>query len=98
VVSVHELHVWQLSETKHIASVHIRLEQRADYMGAVHAIRKVLHRYNIHNATIQPEFGEQASDGNGQYMGSCMVACPPGRDCGEDQICCREQPSFILCS
>ncbi|PVG04802.1 hypothetical protein CPB86DRAFT_692364 [Serendipita vermifera] len=82
--SVHELHVWQLSETKHIASVHIRLYPGGDYMKAVHDIRRILHKYDIHNATIQPEFGEQS-----EQLGSCLFACPPGM-CNDDQVCCRE--------
>lgn len=94
VVSVHELHVWQLSETKHIASVHIRIDQRADYMSAVHKIRRILHRYNIHNATIQPEFGDDTT--NGQYSSNCMVACPPGKDCGADQKCCPTVPAISV--
>ncbi|KIM33016.1 hypothetical protein M408DRAFT_62241 [Serendipita vermifera MAFF 305830] len=89
VVSVHELHVWQLSETKHIASVHIRLDQKADYMHAVIAIRKILHRCDIHNATIQPEFEDMPALDGQERMTSCLVACPPGA-CDADQSCCRE--------
>ncbi|KAG8780701.1 hypothetical protein FRC15_009339 [Serendipita sp. 397] len=85
--SIHELHVWQLSETRHIASVHIRLDQKAEYMRAVHDIRRILHRYNIHNATIQPEFGDMPLGEGHRRAGSCMVACPPGT-CDSDQICC----------
>ena len=89
VASVHELHVWQLSETRHIASVHIRLEQKADYMRVVHDIRKILHKCDIHNATIQPEFGNLTPLEGLEPMGSCLVACPPGT-CDAGQICCRE--------
>lgn len=55
VVSVHELHIWQLSDTKIIASVHVLLSSR-DYMLISSKIRKTLHSYGIHSATIQPEF------------------------------------------
>lgn len=85
VESIHELHVWQLSETRTIASVHIRLEQKADYMRAVYDIRRILHRHDIHNATIQPEFGDLAGDD--ERIGSCLVACPTG-NCDADQVCC----------
>jgi len=87
VASVHELHVWQLSETRHIASVHIRLEQKADYMRVVHDIRKILHKCDIHNATIQPEFGNLTPLDGLEPMGSCLVACPP-ETCDAGQICC----------
>jgi solute carrier family 30 (zinc transporter), member 1 len=86
---VHELHVWQLSETRHIASVHIRLEQKADYMRVVHDIRKILHKCDIHNATIQPEFESLTPLDGPKPMGSCLVACLP-ETCDAGQICCRE--------
>ncbi|KAJ3030211.1 hypothetical protein HDV00_009010 [Rhizophlyctis rosea] len=65
---VHELHVWQLSETKTIATVHIRLRQHGataaggqsqsvavDYMEVTADIKRLLHRYGIHSSTVQPE-------------------------------------------
>ncbi|KAG8835064.1 hypothetical protein FRC17_005416 [Serendipita sp. 399] len=93
--SIHELHVWQLSETRTIASVHIRLDQKADYMKAVHDIRRILHRCNIHNATIQPEFGDMPLGEGHRRAGSCMVACPPGT-CDADQICCPSDTTIII--
>ncbi|KAG1188508.1 hypothetical protein G6F36_004603 [Rhizopus arrhizus] len=56
VISVHELHVWQLSDTKLIASLHVLLQSREKYMTSASGIRKLLHQFGIHSATIQPEF------------------------------------------
>lgn len=56
VISIHELHVWQLSDTKLIASLHVLLKSREIYMTLGSQIRKLLHGYGIHSATIQPEF------------------------------------------
>lgn len=62
VVSCHHLHVWQLSDTKMIASLHIQVEYdfkgegSARYMTLARAVRKCLHEYSIHSSTIQPEF------------------------------------------
>ena len=62
IVSCHHLHVWQLSDTKLIASLHIQVEfdfqheGSARYMELAQAIRKCLHDYGIHSSTIQPEF------------------------------------------
>ena len=62
VVSCHHLHVWQLSDTKMIASLHIQVEYdfkgegSARYMALARAVRKCLHEYGIHSSTIQPEF------------------------------------------
>jgi zinc transporter 1 len=37
---LHQLHCWQLSETKVVASVHVLLEKEAEYMETLHSIRE----------------------------------------------------------
>jgi zinc transporter 1 len=62
IVSCHHLHVWQLSDTKLVASLHVQVdfdfkdEGSARYMSLARQIRKCLHEYGIHSSTIQPEF------------------------------------------
>ena len=62
ILSAHHLHVWQLSDTKLVASLHVQLvfdfkgEGSARYMQLAREIRKCLHEYGIHSSTIQPEF------------------------------------------
>ena len=62
VISCHHLHVWQLSDTKLVASLHIQVEYdfkgegSARYMQLARAVRRCLHEYGIHSSTIQPEF------------------------------------------
>ena len=62
IASCHELHVWQLSDTTHIASLHVEVEfdfkgsGSARYMKLARSIRGCLHRHGIHSSTIQPEF------------------------------------------
>jgi solute carrier family 30 (zinc transporter), member 1 len=56
VLSVHELHIWQLSETKIVASVHVMASRKHDFMPVAAEIRKVLHHHGIHSSTIQPEY------------------------------------------
>jgi zinc transporter 1 len=62
VLSAHHLHVWQLSDTKLIASLHVKVafefkgEGSQRYMQLARQIRKCLHEYGIHSSTIQPEF------------------------------------------
>lgn len=62
ILSCHHLHVWQLSDTKLVASLHIQLEYdfkgegSARYMKLAREVRRCLHEYGIHNPTIQPEF------------------------------------------
>jgi len=67
IISCHHLHVWQLSDTKLVASLHVQVnfdfkdEGSARYMGLARQIRECLHQYGIHSSTIQPEFCLNAS-------------------------------------
>jgi zinc transporter 1 len=62
IISCHHLHVWQLSDTKLIASLHVQVdfdfkgEGSARYMDLARQVRECLHEYGIHSSTIQPEF------------------------------------------
>ncbi|KAJ3203035.1 hypothetical protein HK099_001637, partial [Clydaea vesicula] len=70
VVNVHEFHVWQISETKAVASVHVLIKApdhnttitseifsiNDTLEEVVFAIQKLLHSYGVHNTTVQPEF------------------------------------------
>jgi hypothetical protein len=56
VLSVHELHVWQLSEAKVVASVHIAASRQVDFMVVAGQVREKLHHLGIHSCTIQPEY------------------------------------------
>lgn len=70
VIEAHHLHVWQLSDTKLVASLHVKVDCEvegsgsASYMHLAREIRRCLHGYGIHSSTIQPEFttpAEQAA-------------------------------------
>jgi zinc transporter 1 len=70
VLEAHHLHVWQLSDTKLVASLHVKVDCEVEgsgshsYMYLAREIRKCLHAYGIHSSTIQPEFttgAEQAA-------------------------------------
>ncbi len=62
IISCHHVHIWQLSDTQIVASMHIQVEfpiseaGGGKYMELAKAIRRCLHGYGIHSATIQPEF------------------------------------------
>ena len=62
VIEAHHLHVWQLSDTKLIASLHVKVDCEvegtgsASYMHLAREIRRCLHGFGIHSSTIQPEF------------------------------------------
>jgi zinc transporter 1 len=75
VLSSHHLHVWQLSDTKLVASIHIQVgseikdEGSDSYMEIAKEIRRCLHAYGIHSSTIQPEFAPD-TDTESQTGGS----------------------------
>ncbi|KAJ5081229.1 hypothetical protein N7456_013467 [Penicillium angulare] len=66
VIGSHHLHVWQLSDTKLVASLHIQVDTEIKgegserYMRLARQIRRCLHAYGIHSSTIQPEFAPES--------------------------------------
>jgi zinc transporter 1 len=78
VIEAHHLHVWQLSDTKLVASLHVKVDCEvegsgsASYMHLAREIRSCLHGYGIHSSTIQPEF--LSLDGPDSPSGSTAVA------------------------
>lgn len=72
VLGSHHLHVWQLSDTKIVASIHIQVDTEIKgegserYMRLARQVRNCLHAYGIHSSTIQPEFApdSDAEDNN----------------------------------
>ncbi|POY76339.1 transporter of heavy metals [Rhodotorula taiwanensis] len=99
VINVHDLHVWSLSESKIVASVHIMVKG-PDLVKVSKEIKRRFHRFGIHASTIQPEIVESGS-GNapGQIASalshiSASAAAEIGLEeegcavlCGDDQSC-----------
>ncbi|EGV61112.1 Zinc resistance conferring protein [Yamadazyma tenuis] len=89
VKSVHDFHVWNLNEDILIASLHLQLDEtldspdfeKAKFVDIVREVREILHKFDIHNVTIQPEFTgdgdipSQASIDSGLYGDSAGGAC-----------------------
>ncbi|KAJ7597114.1 cation efflux protein [Mycena floridula] len=90
VLSVHELHVWQLSESKIVASVHVLTARSHDFMPIASKIRKALHHHGIHSSTIQPEYPGDFQHGERSKAASdCLIVCPPDRECDpREHACC----------
>lgn len=96
ILSVHELHIWQLSDTKLIASAHILTDTSFNnaekYMNIIASVRHCLHAYGIHSSTIQLEF-------HGVYphraffteenneKSSCLLRCVGGEECLDSRCC-----------
>lgn len=56
IVSYHDLHIWQLSPYKYIATVHIVFHKPTYYTNLINEIRAHFYEYSIAHVTIQPEF------------------------------------------
>ncbi|KAJ5698712.1 hypothetical protein N7462_000717 [Penicillium macrosclerotiorum] len=82
VLGSHHLHVWQLSDTKIVASIHIKVDTEIKdegserYMHLARQVRRCLHAYGIHSSTIQPEFapGSDIEDNQNHTQGSSSFA------------------------
>ncbi|KAH8110057.1 cation efflux protein [Phellopilus nigrolimitatus] len=84
VQDVHELHIWQLSESEFVASVHVLVSRKRDNMQVAADIRKVMKSRGIHSSTVQPEnyppkrdLSESTSDAPD---GACILSTPPDQD------------------
>lgn len=75
VIGTHHLHVWQLNDTKLVASIHIQVdcqikgEGSERYMRLARQVRRCLHAYGIHSSTIQPEFAPDSDTEGDQNQG-----------------------------
>lgn len=100
VLSLHELHIWQLSESKIIASVHVMASRNHDFMPVAAKIRKALHLRGIHSSTIQPEYHHTRALPEDHLKTteetSCLITCPPDRACDpSENACCPPPPSDV---
>ncbi|KAF8912735.1 cation efflux protein [Gymnopilus junonius] len=91
--SLHELHVWQLSENKIVASVHVLTSRNHDFMPVAVKIRNLLHNFGIHSCTIQPEYHQPSNSipdefikANGDTL--CLIMCPADQSCDPSDACC----------
>jgi len=98
VLSVHELHIWQLSESKIVASVHVMASRDHDFMPVAAEIRKALHHHGIHSSTIQPEYHPRSHhtipENNLQMSAhsSCLILCPADQNCDPVENACCPPP------
>eukprot|EP01091_Cochliopodium_minus_P021527 TRINITY_DN98_c0_g1_i10.p1 TRINITY_DN98_c0_g1~~TRINITY_DN98_c0_g1_i10.p1 ORF type:complete len:268 (+),score=86.46 TRINITY_DN98_c0_g1_i10:1976-2779(+) len=89
VLSLHDLHVWQLVDGVVISSVHINVIEDSDFKKISKKIKKIFHEEGIHSTSIQPEFVRKDEMRNFQY---CEEMCV--EDCSEDWCC--KKPSDLL--
>lgn len=80
---MHNLHIWQLSETKVVASVHIMVSKARPYMDIGRGVTDVFHRHGIHSGTVQPEVVDDAASGT-ESEKTCLITC------SSEAVCARK--------
>jgi zinc transporter 1 len=96
VVSCHHVHIWQLSDTQIIASMHIQvafpisIANGEKYMELAKAARKCLHAYGIHSATLQPEFCLDKNHDHAQEQAMGLDGIDGQSGCRLDDDCLLE--------
>ncbi|KAM4012238.1 proton-coupled zinc antiporter SLC30A1-like isoform 1-T1 [Anomaloglossus baeobatrachus] len=86
VEAVHELHVWQLAESRIIATAHIKCHDPTAYMEVAKRIKDFFHDEGIHATTIQPEFSNVESGSRISLCElSCRTQCAPKQCCGNSE-------------
>ncbi|XP_052437811.1 zinc transporter 10-like [Carassius gibelio] len=81
VLSVHELHVWQLSEALLVATLHVHCPAElnaAQCTDVMERITAALNAFGIKHCTVQPELSRSAAT-------ACSLRC--GQEC-VDKLCC----------
>jgi len=89
--SIHELHIWQLDDTKIIGTVHLTCSELIVFDSLAKEVKKLLHTHGVHSVTIQPEFVEDVN---------CSYSCTTlglGENCN-DSVCCKPSDSLIAVS
>ncbi|XP_064411207.1 calcium/manganese antiporter SLC30A10-like [Latimeria chalumnae] len=84
VQSFHELHIWELSGGKNIATLHVKYSDSAAVHTASCQMREVFHSAGIHAVTIQSELC-----GTKGAVLTCSYPCV-SKEC-ESQMCCSQQ-------
>ncbi|KAK3847180.1 MAG: cation efflux protein [Linnemannia gamsii] len=56
VISIHDLHIWQLTNIKMVASLHMLVTNQEAFERVSRTVKTIMHRAGVHSTTIQPEF------------------------------------------
>ena len=75
VIDIHEFHIWRLDENKNIASIHVFIDNIVSVEETISSMKLILHKYNIHSTTIQPEFEPKCNEP------ICKIDCSDNRCC-----------------
>eukprot|EP00301_Raphidiophrys_heterophryoidea_P023962 c7634_g1_i2.p1 GENE.c7634_g1_i2~~c7634_g1_i2.p1 ORF type:complete len:709 (-),score=119.82 c7634_g1_i2:210-2228(-) len=80
--AIHELHVWSISPSRVLGSMHVTLGTNTDANVVMIQMKMVCHKYSIHSTTIQPEFMDST-----EGRASCIEPYCTTPDC-LNAFCC----------
>ncbi|UJR08744.1 hypothetical protein I4U23_013001 [Adineta vaga] len=93
--SIHELHIWRLTDEKIIASAHLHRKSLTNYMLVADKVKKFFHSIGIHSVTMQYECDDdyqqtpvlhRSDDIESKIAGDCLLRCEDSA-C-DSQACC----------
>ncbi|XP_014250400.1 zinc/cadmium resistance protein-like isoform X2 [Cimex lectularius] len=89
VLSIHEFHLWQLTDERIIASVHIRCRDISEFMTTAQNVTTFFHNEGVHSVTIQPEFNDLTKAMTHETsVNECLLRCPnTGVSCTQATCC-----------
>ncbi|XP_013774061.1 zinc transporter 1-like [Limulus polyphemus] len=91
ILNVHDLHVWQLTSDRAIATLHIILNSSHDYPNITYHIENFFRKEGIAFVTVQPEFFRS----RGFLRSSeCITQCSESRTCGALMCCGSLRQTF----
>lgn len=83
VANIHDFHVWSLSTSKRIGTMHVRLNEGVSYSPVMQEVQVIMHDSGVHATTIQLEYyvdginhGRKCSD-----IVCAMATCVENRCC-----------------
>jgi cation diffusion facilitator family transporter len=93
--SIHELHVWRLTDEKIVATAHLHRKTLANYMLVADKVKKFFHSIGIHSVTVQYEceddqqtllLSQNNSNSQSKIVGDCLLRCE--NNACDTQTCC----------
>ncbi|XP_076273644.1 zinc transporter 77C [Rhynchophorus ferrugineus] len=89
IINIHDFHIWQLTASKVISTVHIIFENPKVYRNILEEIKEFFIENGVTQLTIQPEFyrpSDSMENLSSKLPPVCLVACQ-GEDCKLNHCC-----------
>ncbi|CAH1104113.1 unnamed protein product [Psylliodes chrysocephalus] len=97
IVNIHDFHIWQLTASKVISTVHIIFQNPKVYKELIEEVKEFFLDSGITQVTIQPEFFKKnvsMESISSKYTPNCLVSCI-GEGCKQNHCCPNYEVSNI---